>query len=119
MLNPTPDETAFFRGLTAHVPSLQDWYHADADGTPWMTVSFDVVLAGENGVRATWRMDYDGRELVGGRSPGSLNWDDDVRGRETGMPLEPPSGLVVVVDSVEEAVDVAASWFAERLDRIE
>jgi hypothetical protein len=25
------------------VNDLHDWYHVDADGRPWMMVSFDVV----------------------------------------------------------------------------
>ena len=106
---PTADEVAFLERVTELVPSVQDWYHADEDGTPWMTVSYDDKVDG--GMRATWRLDFDGIELVAGRSPGYLNWDDGVRGRATGMSLEPPEGLTLKVHSVEEAAHQAAEWF--------
>lgn len=74
-----------------------------------MTASYDDVVGGAMAI--TWRIDFDGLELVGGRSPGNLNWDDGVRGRATGMSLEPPDGLVAKVSSPEEAAQVAAGWF--------
>ena len=60
---------------------------------------------------ATWRIDFDGLELVGGRSPANLNWDDGVRGRDIGMPLDPPDGLVANFSSADEAAQIAADWF--------
>lgn len=39
-----------------------------------MTTSVDVV--GDGGITTTWRCDYDGHRLLGGRSPSNLNWDD-------------------------------------------
>ena len=44
--DPTPDETRFFQELSRRVPGLDEWYHADADGTLWMCVSFDFVTSG-------------------------------------------------------------------------
>jgi hypothetical protein len=108
---PTPDEAAFYASVLASVPAAHDWYHADDDGTLWMTVSYDVVADG--GVTETWRVDFDGRELVAGRSPAGLNWDDGVRGRETGMSLAAPHGFVAAVDSVEQAAGVTVAWFDE------
>lgn len=81
----------------------------DDDGTPWMTASYDDMIDGV--MAATWRIDFDGVELVGGRSPANLNWDDGVRGRATGMNLEPPDGLVAEASSAVEAAQVAANWF--------
>ena len=106
---PTSTESAFFDRLSALVPDAQDWYHADEDGTLWMTASFDDMVDGV--MAATWRIDFDGQELIGGRSPANLNWDDGVRGRATGMSLEPPDGLVAKVSSAGEAAQVAAEWF--------
>ncbi|GAA2170122.1 hypothetical protein [Pedococcus bigeumensis] len=106
---PTASESAFFERLSALVPEAQDWYHADVDGTLWMTASYDDMVGGV--MVATWRIDFDGLELVGGRSPANLNWDDGVRGREIGMPLDPPHGLVVNFWSVNEAAQIAADWF--------
>jgi hypothetical protein len=106
---PTADEVTFFERLTELIPGAQDWYHADDAGELWMTVSYDDVVDGV--MKATWRVDFDGTELVAGQSPSHLNWDDGVRGRETGMVLEPPTGLVAGVDSVEQAVRIAAEWF--------
>lgn len=106
---PTADEATFFERLTELIPDAQDWYHADDDGALWMTVSYDDMV---NGVmEATWRCDFDGTALVAGRSPAHLNWDDGVRGGATGMDLDPPTGLVARVDSVEQAVRIAAEWF--------
>jgi hypothetical protein len=106
---PTASESEFFDRLSALVPDTQDWYHADEDGTPWMTASYDDVIEGV--MVATWRVDFDGLELVGGRSPAHLNWDDGVRGRATGMRLEQPEGLVAEVASPADAAQVAADWF--------
>ena len=111
---PTASESAFFDVLSASVPEAQDWYHADDDGALWMTASYDDMVNGS--MAATWRIDFDGRELVGGRSPANLNWDDGVRGRETGMSLEPPEGLVAEISSAEGAAKVAAAWFHKATD---
>jgi len=32
-------EARFFRELSKRVRGLDEWYHQDADGTPWMMVS--------------------------------------------------------------------------------
>jgi hypothetical protein len=106
---PTATESAFFDRLRALVPDAQDWYHVDDDGTLWMTVSYDDMV---DGVMTTWRIDFDGLELVGGQSPANLNWDDGVRGRATGMSLESPDGLVARVASADEAARLAADWFS-------
>lgn len=108
---PTADEADFFERLRVHIPALHDWYHEDTDGTQWMTVSYEVIIG--PGIVATWRIDFDGRELVGGRSPAQLNWDDGVRGRHTGMSLVPPDGFVAEVVSLEQAVERCAAWLIE------
>ena len=63
----TPDGTRFFQELSRRVPGLDEWYHADADGTLWMCVSFDFVTS--NVITATLRLDWDGHSLRGGWSP--------------------------------------------------
>ena len=112
---PTASERAFFEELSAHMPGLQDWYHEDPDGTPWMLVSHDSVVGGA--VTATLRVDYDGTNLRGGWSPAYLNWDDGVRARDAQIDTTPPNGLRV--DDVEpgRAAVVTARWFAEHIAR--
>lgn len=105
---PTPDEAALFESLVDLIPRAQDWYHADYDCALWMTVSYDDIIDGQ--MVATWRVDFDGTELVAGRSPAYLNWDGGVRGRETVMSLVPPSGLIARVDSIEQPAREAATW---------
>jgi hypothetical protein len=75
---PTAEQASFFAELSACIPELMDWYRRDADGTPWMIVSYDF-MAGDL-VVATLRLDYDGRNLRGGWSPASVTPDDAARG---------------------------------------
>jgi hypothetical protein len=63
---PTTDEVAFFEDLSKLIPGLHDWYHEDANGSPWMVVSYDFVV--NHAIRATLRLDYDGTSLRGGWS---------------------------------------------------
>jgi hypothetical protein len=109
-------ERRFFDELSSRIPELQDWYHQDADGTPWMTVSYDFIAAG-GGVAATLRLDYDGVELVGGWSPSFLNWDAGVRARVAEVDTTPPDGLVASMGTPEEAVGTALPWFEAHQSR--
>lgn len=111
--DPTGAERRFVTALQHAVPDVLDWYHADPDGTPWTTVSVDVSCDGA--VVTTWRCDWDGERLLGGRSPGYLNWDDGVRARDAGVRTTPPDGLDAEADDPDAAAAVAARWFAERL----
>ena len=43
---PTASESAFFERLSASVPEAHDWYHADDDGTLWMTASYSDMVGG-------------------------------------------------------------------------
>lgn len=106
---PTQSESEFFQRLLERVPMAQDWFHADNDGTPWMTASVDEGPDGS--MTATWRVDFDGSELVGGRSPANLNWDDGMRGRTIGMSLDPPDGFTAKASSPAHAAVLAAEWF--------
>ena len=90
---PTEDEAQFFAEVARRVPDVQDWYHQDADGTLWMTVSYDVV--GPRGMTDTLRVDYDGVAVRGGVSPANLNWDDGVRAAAAGIDLASPQGMQV------------------------
>jgi hypothetical protein len=111
--DPTEAERRFVDALQRAVPDVLDWYHVDDGGTLWMTVSVDVSRDGAVGT--TWRCDWDGRRLLGGRSPGFLNWDDGVRARDAGVQTSPPEGLDADADDPETAATIAARWFAERL----
>jgi len=106
---PTPDELRFFSQLSTRVEGVQDWYHQDADGTPWMTASYDYVNQGT--VFATLRVDYDGSRLAGGWSPACLNWDDGVRADEAHIEVDPPEGIDCPVSSPDEAAALAMEWF--------
>jgi hypothetical protein len=97
---PTAQEVDFFDHLVELVPGARDAYYADDDGAPWMTALYDNVVNGF--VVATWRVDFDGTELVAGRSRTRLDRDEGVRWRATGKSLGRP-------DSVREAGHVAAA----------
>ncbi|GAA1580922.1 hypothetical protein GCM10009804_41900 [Kribbella hippodromi] len=110
---PTATERTFFDELSALVPGLHDWYHADPDGTPWMLVSHDFVAGG--GIVRTLRADYDGNALRGGWSPANLNWDGGIRAHDAHIDTNPPAGLCH--DNVEpnQAATITAQWFATHI----
>jgi len=108
-------EARFFRELSRRVRGLDEWYHQDADGTPWMLVSY---TCGPVGVAVgTLRLDYDGWDLRGGWSPSDLNWDDGVRATDAQVDTGPPDGLSVDCVTCEEAVEIAAEWFGRHIAR--
>lgn len=111
---PTQVEMAFFSTLSGRLSGVQDWYHRDADGSLWMTVSIDTMRGGR--MVATWRCDYDGERLLGGRSPSFLNWDDGVRALEAGVVVSGPKGLDVIETDPIQAARRAARWFGARMD---
>jgi hypothetical protein len=111
--DPTEAETIFFALLSVQVPGLDDWYHQDDDGSPWMSVSRDFVV--DNVVRKTLRLDYDGHSLRGGWSPAFLNWDDGVRAADADIDTSPPDGLTIDDVSVAEAAVTAAEWFRRHI----
>ena len=86
-------EARFFQELSKRVRGLDDWYHQDADGTLWMTVSYTF---GPPGLAVgTLRLDYDGWDLRGGWSPADLNWDDGVKADDAQIDTGAPDGLSV------------------------
>jgi hypothetical protein len=109
-------EARFFRELGKRVRGLDEWYHRDADGTPWMLVSYTFVANGGLAV-GTLRLDYDGWDLRGGWSPSDLNWDDGVRAADAQVDTGPPDGLSVDCVTCEEAVEIAAEWFGRHVAR--
>ncbi|MGW7682465.1 hypothetical protein ACWGID_17115 [Kribbella sp. NPDC054772] len=113
--DPTDVERAFFEGLSARVPGLDEWYHEDSDGTPWMLVSHDFVIG--NAVTDTLRVDYDGTNLRGGWSPACLNWDDGVRADDALIDTSPPDGLRLDDVAPGPAAAATARWFAEHIAR--
>lgn len=110
---PTPNETAFVQAVRRRVPEVQDWYHHDADGL-WVIVSLDLPIDGV-AILETWRCDFDGKTLHGGRSPGFLNWDDGVRADAANIDFKGPLGLNIRVDDLTVAANQAASWFIARM----
>ena len=114
-LDPLEHEQVFFREMHRRIPELQDWYHQDPDGRPWVLVSYDFVEG--NAVRETLRVDYDGTQLRGGWSPSCLNWDDGVRAAEALIDTGPPDGLSI--DSAgdpEQAAAIASAWFQGHIE---
>lgn len=107
--DPTASEKEFFDALTRQVADLQDWYLVDGGGSPWLLVSFDVVE--DHKVQETWRLDYDGRQIIGGRSPAYLNWDAETRADAAGVNSASPDGIRADVTSPKEAAALAAAWF--------
>ncbi|GAB3148121.1 hypothetical protein GCM10027290_32370 [Micromonospora sonneratiae] len=114
---PTPDETTFFHHLSALVPGLDDWYHADDDGGLWMMASYDFTA--NNAVCATLRVDYDGQKLRGGWSPACLNWDDGVRAEEALISTASPEGLHLDDLGPYDAAVAAAAWFQTHISHRE
>jgi hypothetical protein len=108
--DPTAEEQLFFRSLSQRLDDLQDWYHADDDGTLWMTVSYDFCRDGC--VAATLRCDWDGARLLG-----VLNWDDGVRAEVAGVATMPPDGLEADAADPELAAAIAGAWFEAHLGR--
>ena len=110
---PTAQESEFVAGLLSDIPDLQDWYLNDADGTSWVMISYDFV--GEQGVRATLRLDFDGQTLEGGLSPAALNWDAEMRARDVPINTAEGDGLFYRPASTADAVRHAREWLLERL----
>lgn len=99
--------------LTALLPGrswLDAWRHQDADGTPWLIVSFDV--SNERSIVETHRLDFDGSAIAGGRSPASLNWDSGVRADEAGV--DASSNGIRATGSPSTLAGLAGDWFDER-----
>jgi hypothetical protein len=114
---PTAQEAAFFDELVRCVAGLLDWYHEDPDGTPWMVASYDFVVG--KAVRATLRVDYDGRNLRGGWSSACLNGDDGVRADDALIDVAPPNGLRFDGIDPNAAAVAAAAWFNDHIERWE
>jgi len=112
---PTAEQASFFAELRARIPELMDWYRRDADGKPWMIVSYDF-MAGDL-VVATLRLDYDGRNLRGGWSPESVTPDDAARATDRGIDTGLPDGLCVDDVSPEAAAQIATGWFLAHIAR--
>jgi len=112
---PTAEESAFFTELVRHVPDIQDWYHQDDGGTPWMTTSYDFTQG--NQIYKTLRLDYDGTSMRGGWSPSCLNWDDGKRADDALIDSAGPDGLRL--DCVDPTTDAlaAAAWFWRHIGR--
>ncbi|MCW2749633.1 MAG: hypothetical protein JWR83_743 [Aeromicrobium sp.] len=110
---PTAQETEFLGPLLRNLPELQDWYHNDVDGAPWLMVSYDFVS--DRGITVTLRLDYDGRTLEGGLSPASLNWDAETRARDVPIDTSEPDGLFYRPTSIADAVVHARVWLLERI----
>ncbi len=111
----TAEEASFFADLGKRVLGVDDWYHVDSDGTPWMIISYDFVV--DSVVRDTLRLDFDGSSLRGGWSPAFLNWDDGVRAEAAGMDTDPPDGLWIQDLTGRDTTTIAATWFADHIAR--
>jgi len=114
--DPLEHEQRFYEVVQDQVSGVDDWYHSDDDGTPWMIVSYDFVI--DQTVRATLRVDYDGSCLRGGWSPSCLNWDDGVKAEEALIDTRGKDGLHR--DGVEDpecAAGLAAEWFRDHIER--
>ena len=115
--DPTADEQAFFAELQRRLPDVQDWYHADDDGTLWMTASYDLVQ--DHWIRDTLRVDYDGRTLRGGLSPACLNWDDGVRAHAAQIDTRAADGLHLDVTDPRHAAIATSAWFRRRISELQ
>lgn len=105
----TEDERRFLGAFPPGPPYLMVWPRADQDGTPWLCVSMDLEQDGR--LWRTLRIDYDGRDLVGGVSPSFLNWDDGVRASDAGIDATAPDGISASPVDPEAAASLASHWF--------
>ena len=106
----TEDEVEFLGLVLSGRPWLDVWRHADEDGTPWLIVSVD--LAHEGVIVHTFRLDFDGSSIVGGRSPASLNWDSGVRADVAG--INTSTDGIRAQGSPLTLAKLAGDWFEER-----
>jgi hypothetical protein len=106
----TDREVTFLAALLRDRPWLDVWRHEDDDGTPWLIVSLDVVE--DRTIVDTWRLDFDGSSILGGRSPASLNWDDGVRAHAAGVDAS-DAGIEAVAEP-EPLARLGGEWFDER-----
>ncbi|HEV2121297.1 MAG TPA: hypothetical protein VGW38_00790, partial [Chloroflexota bacterium] len=104
-------ERRFLAAFPPGPPHLMVWPRADSDGTPWLCVSMDVSRDGR--IQRTFRVDYDGQDLVGGLSPAFLNWDDGVRATDAGIDTTPPLGISASGVEPEVAARLASDWFRQ------
>jgi hypothetical protein len=107
----TKPETAFLAAILPDRPWLHVWRHEDADGTPWLIVSLDIAQDGA--IARTWRLDFDGDSILGGRSPAFLNWDSGVRARAAGIDGSSEEE-VQALGSPTHLAQLGARWFDER-----
>ncbi|MDP9073693.1 MAG: hypothetical protein M3N98_05855 [Actinomycetota bacterium] len=112
----TPLESEFVDSLDANLANHLDVWLNESDGRPWLTVSIDVVRDGV--IRATWRVDFDGESICGGRSPACLNWDDGVSADEARIDMKPPRGIPRTFGAAAELGAEAARWFIGVRDRM-
>jgi hypothetical protein len=106
----TDEETEFLTALLSGRSWLDVWRHEDADGTPWVIISLDLLKEGT--IVETHRLDFDGSEIAGGRSPASLNWDSGVRADEAGV--DTSSNGIRATGSLSTLAELAGDWFDER-----
>jgi len=104
----TPAESQFLAAVAQRMPFLDDWYHVDDQGRPWLLLSMDFGT--DRAVEATLRLDFDGAGIQGGWSPACLNW-------EAGIDLSPPEGINVVSEDPALLADRAVEWFRWHRDR--
>ena len=105
----TSAEVRFVEILTERVGEEIDiWLHA-TENRPWLIASLDV--SDGRRVLRTFRVDFDGSTVVGGRSPASMNWDFGVSADEAAIDTQPPHGLPRTNGKPEVLAEVAAEWF--------
>lgn len=94
--------------LGVRKPDTQAWMFADSDGI-WMLLHLDVVS--DTGAPVL-RIDYGGGAVVGGLSPGRLNWDAEMRYTNCNVDMSDPNMRPVQASgSPPELAEIAAAWF--------
>ncbi|MEV6968632.1 hypothetical protein AB0M47_26305 [Hamadaea sp. NPDC051192] len=117
----TPAEAAFLNevrnladGLAlagVRKPDTQCWLFEDDQGI-WMMLHLD--LASDDTVLDVLRVDYGDGAIVGGRSPGMLNWDAERRYVDCGVDLADPTMLGIREEGPPEVLARSVTaWFVE------
>jgi hypothetical protein len=94
-------------------PDTQAWMFEDDDGI-WMLLHIDLVT---DHIEQTLRVDYSDGRVLGGLSPGGLNWDAEIRYSRCEVDMgDPRMRVVEATGSSSELGEIVAGWFLRRAE---
>jgi hypothetical protein len=94
-------------------PDTQVWLFEDSAGI-WLLLHADVNQGGH--ISDVLRIDYDIQGVVGGISPGVMNWDAEMRYSDCGVDMnDPQMRTIQAAGSAQELAEIVASWFVRNV----